>query len=82
MAEVKLKPCPFCGSEDVMVMNPRVRNMFEVLNNAQCKILCCDCEVSFDFGTYEKAYNELTDEDVEIITNNAVSNWNKRRYHI
>ena len=74
----KLKPCPFCGSENVFVVNSRLRDSFSVVKNAKMSILCWDCETSVDFGLYPKTYDALTDEDVAEIERQCIEKWNRR----
>ena len=73
----KLKPCPFCGGE-AMIVNPRPFDSFSIIRNARMQILCWGCHNAVDYGHYHKAWDELTDEDVDVIRTICASQWNKR----
>ena len=48
MSEIKLLPCPFCGSEDVLGYKPHDRT------NGEFAVCCLDCDVEM-YGKSKKA---------------------------
>lgn len=77
----KLKPCPFCGSKDVFIQNPRIEDIFSSVKNASMVVICPECGVGVGFGmfgVYGKAYDDLSDEDVERINEICANGWNRR----
>lgn len=79
MAEIELKPCPFCGSKEVHVCNPRLRDVFSNVSNPKMEVICFECGVSLECGLYLRApYDKLTDEQVREIEEECAKHWNRR----
>ena len=61
----ELKPCPFCGSEDV--------NMYHLYNNHKALLIICDtCDIAF---CVVKDRDEDYTSELELI-----DAWNRRAY--
>lgn len=75
---VELNPCPFCGNENVFVVNPRLMNSMSFVKNARMEIACDECGFTFNVGLFGKAYDDLTDEDVLEIERSCAEKWNRR----
>jgi hypothetical protein len=79
MAEIELKPCPFCGSKEVHVSNPRLRDVFLSVSNPRMAVICFECGAALDCGLYLKApYDKLTDEHIREIEEFCARLWNRR----
>lgn len=59
----KLKPCPFCGSEDIEIRKGVV---------FAGAVYCRTCTADVIFNAVDNLYNELSWEE------NLISKWNKR----
>ena len=65
MSDIKLKPCPFCGSNDIAVDTFKVKN-----DRWQSGVVCSSCLGGMDtLNTY------LTPEES---TTSAIEAWNRR----
>lgn len=73
-----IKPCPFCGSKDVFVMNPRLNNPSSILSNPRMEVICSNCGISMSPGFYGAQCDSLTDEQVDEIRHICVNAWNRR----
>ena len=74
----KLKPCPFCGSEDVIVTNPKLEDVFSNFPLAPEEVLCSNCGAGITFCYSQKSKNLLTDKDIEEMYADTVRRWNQR----
>ena len=74
----KLLPCPFCGGEDAIVINPRLRSCFETLENAIMRVACPDCGAGISFGYLNERWDELTEEHAKEAIRATISAWNRR----
>lgn len=71
MSEIKLKPCPFCGSENVKLMSnegedifPQVVDCVDDLGSTFCYVHCYGCDTEF-----------ISNSD---IAKDVVEAWNRR----
>ena len=81
MAE--LKPCPFCGSNEVFVVNPKMGGYFPIGMNSVVllgvkKVLCLNCGMGAEFGFAQKSANSLTEEEADQLAREAAEAWNRR----
>ena len=81
MAE--LKPCPFCGSNEVFVVNPKNGGDFPIgLNSVALlgvkEVLCPNCGTGVRFGFAQKSANSLTKEEADQLAREAAESWNRR----
>ena len=77
--EYSLKPCPFCGGENVFIANPLIKDFGTFIDNAKMQVVCADCQSAADFGFYiATAQSKLTQDDVDYIYKKCEEKWNKR----
>lgn len=81
MAE--LKPCPFCGSNEVFVANPKNGEYAPIGMKAVAllgvkKVLCLNCGMGVNFGFAQKSANWLTEEEADQLGREAAEAWNRR----
>lgn len=44
VGDLQLKPCPFCGSDEVVYMK------YQTVSGERYKVFCCGCTASIDTG--------------------------------
>ncbi|MDU3861748.1 MAG: Lar family restriction alleviation protein [Enterococcus faecalis] len=74
MSEIHIKPCPFCGSENISF------NAFSILSDAY--VLCKQCNASIEISVPwddmdEKEHDKVCFEKLSILWNNRVSESNQ-----
>lgn len=74
---MELKSCPFCGSKEVFVQNPRLRNFFSIAVTTM-SVVCAGCGIVLDCGDYMEDPDKLTDKQVEEIEKLCAEKWNRR----
>lgn len=83
MQNIELKPCPFCGSSEAYVTNPKVGDYFpiglnEVALLASKKVVCFECGMGVVFGFAKKSPNLISDEEAEMMQKETAEAWNRR----
>ena len=74
----KLKPCPFCGSEKVKCAGIN----FEDENTIHAHILCPECRQYVSSAWHcenSKELNDLVKNHPDLVWDNAIELWNRRR---
>lgn len=74
----KLKPCPFCGSNDAFICNIRMPDLTSTFPFAKRSVLCPNCGMGVTFGYELKTPNGLTDEEVREANKLTEMEWNRR----
>lgn len=77
MAEIDLKPCPFCGGE-VFIPNVKLQKQETIFPTARMEVVCCGCGMGAVFGYGRKSVNIMTDDDVEKHIKETAEAWNRR----
>ena len=72
IAEIELKPCPFCGNVPSVI-----ETTFDKYGSRQLKIHCC---ISFDIRSDELIYSKGKREYFRVGMD-AVEKWNRRAEH-
>ena len=80
---LELEPCPFCGSNEVFVVNPKNGEYFPIgLNSVALlgvkEVLCPNCETGVRFGFAQKSANSLTEKEADQLAREAAEAWNRR----
>ena len=75
MVEVKVKPCPFCGSNERLSIT--TRETFDKLvaenGGALISIVCHNCDLEF------KDFDRENINDYDLVKTRLLRNWNKRK---
>jgi Lar family restriction alleviation protein len=69
---MKLKPCPFCGSEHLEYFSGWAKNQLKITGGRQPSICCLSCDISIQTGYYGFG---ISDSSVE---NEIIEKWNSR----
>ena len=68
----KLKPCPFCGYADVIVINPNLKDYFSKFEGKRAEVVCPNCEVGCNYGLFP------INTDTNYIIRYVTDKWNRR----
>ena len=93
MADIKLKPCPFCGSEKLKIEKKNKKTRYHVngnLYNYTASVRCNACHArgsTVSGWVRNRRYVEDTEwlpEEIpeQNLDESAIKEWNKRRYPI
>lgn len=82
--DVKPSPCPWCGSDSIVV--DTVKHEYEHLNTYEAQAMCHECgakspDSDFDADHNSNLYHQKQDLDIEVerdVVNQAVRVWNHR----
>lgn len=73
---MKIKPCPFCGSNDVKYFDGRGQakwnKWLKYGKVGRSPVLCCSCGIGFSLGIF---MNGFSDEEAKNMT---IDSWNRR----
>lgn len=75
---MEIKPCPFCGSDDVTVdLEDRYYSFYSVICN-KCQAEGPGCSDEIEDNWEDPGSSGYTDEQVNRLRQQAINSWNKR----
>lgn len=74
----ELKPCPFCGSTDVFIVNMKIPDYTSVLPLPPQEVICSNCGMGVVFCYANKSRKLLTEDEIKELNEKTAKLWNRR----